>query len=137
LFVSYPLTSIEGIDVEIAAILKQAGIRSTEKLLEVACTLRGRKALAKTTGFDEKRILFWVNMADRMRIPGVSREYADLLQAAGVDTLRELKYRNPAKLAGALKDANKKHKMVRLLPSERVVSRWIGDAKKLPLKISY
>ena len=72
-----------------------------------------------------------------MRIKGISKEYAELLQAAGVDTVKELKYRNPANLAKAMADANRKRKMVRLLPSEKVVGRWIEHAKKLPLKITY
>jgi hypothetical protein len=134
---SYPITDIDGIDVEAAAILKSAGIRSTERLLESARTVRGRKLLAAKTGFDEKSLLSWANVADRMRIKGISKEYAELLRAAGVDTVKELKYRNPANLAKAMAEANKKNKLVRFLPSEKVVARWIDRAKKLPLKISY
>jgi predicted flap endonuclease-1-like 5' DNA nuclease len=134
---SYPITDIDGIDGEAAAILKSAGIRSTERLLESARTVRGRKLLAAKTGFDEKSLLSWANVADRMRIKGIGKEYAELLRAAGVDTVKELKYRNPANLAKAMAEANKKNKLVRLLPSEKVVARWIDRAKKLPLKISY
>jgi hypothetical protein len=134
---SYPITDIGGIDGEEAGILKSVGIRSTERLLEAARTVKGRKALAEKTKFDEKQLLCWANVADRMRVKGISKEYAELLQAAGVDTVKELKYRNPANLAKAMADANKKRKMVRLLPSEKVVSRWIENAKKLPLKITY
>ena len=134
---SYPITDIDGIDGEAAAILKSVGIRSTERLLEAARTVRGRKMLAIKTGFDEKQLLCWANVADRMRVRGISREYAELLQAAGVDTVKELKYRNPANLANAMAAANKKRKMVRMLPSEKVVCRWIESAKKLPLKITY
>jgi predicted flap endonuclease-1-like 5' DNA nuclease len=134
---SYPLTDIEGIDRDTAAALKSAGIRSTGGLLEAARTLRGRKALAEKTGLNEKLLLCWVNMADCMRIRGISKEYADLLHAAGVDTVRELKYRNPANLVSAMADANKKRKMVRLLPSAKVVVRWIDHARRLPLKITY
>ncbi len=134
---SYPLTDIEGIDGNIAAILKSVGVRSTGGLLEAARTSRGRKSLAKKTALSEKQLLCWANMADRMRISGISKEYADLLQAAGVDTVKELKYRNPSKLVTAMADANKKRKLVRLLPSEKVVVRWIDHAKKLPLKITY
>lgn len=134
---SYPIMAIDGIDREAAAILKKAGIRSTGRLLEAARTVKGRKMLAEKTGFSEKQLLCWANVADRMRIHGVSSEYAELLQAAGVDTVKELKYRNPANLAKAMADANKKRKLVRLLPSEKVVTRWIEHAKKLPLKISY
>ncbi|HEY5217379.1 MAG TPA: DUF4332 domain-containing protein [Pseudolabrys sp.] len=134
---SYPITDIDGIDGEVAMALKSAGIRSTERLLEAARTVKGRKALAEKTGFDEKQLLCWANVADRMRVRGISREYAELLQAAGVDTVKELKYRNPANLANAMAAANKKRKMVRMLPSEKVVCRWIESAKKLPLKITY
>ena len=118
---SYPITDIDGIDGEAAAILKSAGIRSTGRLLEAARTVRGAKCSPIKTGFDEKRLLCWANVADRMRIKGIRKEYAELLQAAGVDTVKELKYRNPANLAKAMADANKKRKMVRLLPSEKVV----------------
>jgi predicted RecB family nuclease len=134
---SYPITDIDGIDGEAAAILKSVGIRSTERLLEAARTVRGRKMLAIKTGFDEKQLLCWANVADRMRVKGIRKEYAELLQAAGVDTVKELKYRNPANLANAMAEANKKRKMVRLLPSEKVVGTWIENAKKLQLKISY
>jgi predicted flap endonuclease-1-like 5' DNA nuclease len=134
---SYPLTDIEGIDPAIAATLKSVGIRSTGGLLEAARTLRGRKSLAEKTGLNEKQLLCWVNRADCMRIRGISKEYADLLQAAGVDTVKELKFRNPANLVTAMSDANKKRKLVRLLPSEKVVVRWIDHARKLPLKITY
>jgi predicted flap endonuclease-1-like 5' DNA nuclease len=134
---SYPITDIEGIEPEAAATLKSAGIRTTERLLEAAKNPKGRRALSEKTGIDEKRILRWANMADRMRIKGVGEEYAELLQAAGVDTVRELKYRNPCNLAKAMAQANAKRKLVRVLPSEKAVVRWIEQAKKLPLKITY
>ena len=134
---SYPITDIDGIDDDVAAVFKAAGIRSTDRLLEAARTVKGRKLLAEQTGFSEKQLLYWANVADRMRIKGISKEYADLLQAAGVDTVKELKYRNPQNLAKAMADANRKRRLVRQLPSEKVVRRWIENAKLLPLKITY
>jgi len=134
---TYPITDIDGIDGEAAAIFKSAGIRSTGRLLEVARTLRGRKMLAEKTGIDEKQLLCWANMADRMRVKGIRKEYAGLLQAAGVDTVKELKYRNPCNLAKAMAEANVARKLVCFLPSEKVIVRWIEHARKLPLKISY
>jgi hypothetical protein len=134
---SYPITDIEGIDGETAAVLKSVGIRSTASLLERARTVKGRKLLAAKTGFDEKSLLCWANVADRMRVRGINREYSQLLHAAGVDTVKELKYRNPSNLAKAMADVNKKNKLVRFLPSEKLVARWIDHAKKLPLKITY
>jgi hypothetical protein len=134
---SYPITDIDGIDDGVATILKSVKIRSTERLLDAASTVKKRKALAEITGFAEKQLLCWANVADRMRIKGISKEYAELLHAAGVDTVKELKFRNAANLAKAMADANKKRKLVRLLPSENVVARWIECAKKLELKIKY
>jgi predicted flap endonuclease-1-like 5' DNA nuclease len=132
---TYPVSEIATPD--IAERLKGAGIRTTERLLERAKGPKERKLLAERTGLDEKRILSLANMADRMRIKGVGADYAGLLQAAGVDTVKELKYRNPAKLARAMADANIRRKLARVLPSDGAVVRWIEQAKKLPLKISY
>lgn len=134
---SYPITDIEGIGPAYAERLKSMRIRTTSRLLEEAKSPRGRKALAEKTGVEAKRILKWANMADMMRIKGVGEEYSELLEAAGVDTVRELKYRNPKKLAEAMAAANTKRKLVRLLPSEKAVAKWIAEAKSLPMKITY
>lgn len=134
---SYPITDLQGIDGHAVAALRSAGIRSTGTLLERARTVKGRKLLAEKTQFDEKQLLYWANGADRMRVRGVSREYALLLHYAGVDTVKELSYRNPKNLAASLAQANKKHRVVRIPPSEKLVERWIEHAKELPLKISY
>jgi Domain of unknown function (DUF4332) len=134
---SYPIADLENIAPGVAATLKSVGIRTTGKLLAAAKDPKGRRLLACKTGIDEKRILRWANMADRMRIKGVGEDYAELLEAAGVDTVRELKYRNPANLAKAMATANIKRKLVILLPSEKAVVRWIEHAKKLPLMIKY
>ena len=134
---SYPITDIHGIEADVAAALKKVGIRTTGRLLDSAAKPKDRKSLAEKTGLPEKNILGWANMADRMRIKGVGEDYAELLQAAGVDTVKELKYRNPEKLAKAMAEANARRKLVRILPSDRLVGRWIEHAKKLQLKITY
>lgn len=134
---SYPITDIEGIGPANAERLKGLRIRTTSRLLEEAKSPRGRKALAEKTGVEASRILKWANMADMMRIKGVGEEYSELLEAAGVDTVRELKYRNPKKLAEAMVQANTKRKLVRLLPSEKAIAKWIAEAKSLPMKITY
>ena len=134
---SYAIMDINGIGPLMAEKLKKVGIRTTEKLLEAAKSAKGRKALAEKIGVDEKTILRWANLVDRMRIKGIGEDYAKLLQAVGVDTVKELKYRNVAKLASAMREANKKNKLVRLLPSERRVQRWVDQARQLPLKITY
>src|SRR5581483_148471 len=134
---SDPITDMGSIEPEIAARLKSVGSRTTTKLLEAARTPGRRRLLAERTGLDEKKILYWANMADKMRIKGVGEDYAGLLHAAGVDTVKELTYRNPANLARAMAEANGKRKLVRLLPSERSIMRWIEHARKLPLQIRY
>jgi predicted RecB family nuclease len=135
--VSYPLSDIDGMNEEVARVFRKVGIRTTAKLLESAKDVKGRKALAAKTGFSERQLLRWANKADRMRVKGIGEEYAELLQAAGVDTVRELKHRNAQRLFKAMASANEKRRLVRLMPSERVVERWIEHAKKLPLKITY
>ena len=134
---SYPITDIEDIDADEAEALKCAGIRTTEKLLEAARSPKGRKLLAGKTSLDEKSLLRWANIADKLRIKGMGKEYACLLCEVGVDTVKELQYRNPARLAKSMADANKRRKLVRFLPSEKLVTRWVDHARKLPPKITY
>jgi Domain of unknown function (DUF4332) len=134
---SYPIGDIKCFDSGIAGKLKAIGIRTSDKLLDAAKSLRGRKTLSEKTGIDEQSLLRLANKIDRMRVKGIGQDYADLLQLAGVDTVRELKYRNPKRLAEAMAGANEQRKLVRVLPSEQTVKRWIEHAKKLPIKISY
>jgi predicted flap endonuclease-1-like 5' DNA nuclease len=134
---AYPISSIDGLTALAAARLKSVGIRTTSSLLEAARTVKGRKNLAEKTGLNEKQLLEWANVADCMRIKGMGKAKAELLRAAGVTTVREFTHRNPGKLARAMKDANDKRKLVRVLPSERSVGQLIEQARKLPLKITY
>jgi Domain of unknown function (DUF4332) len=133
----YPITDIRGIGADIALILKSEGIRTTIALLRVAKTPKQRLKIAQKVGLDDKRVLDWVTAADRMRVKGVGWEYSELLRVAGVKTVNELKFRNPQKLVGQMSDANSKRKLVRLVPSVTMVTRWIENAKKLPLVIRY
>ena len=134
---SYSIAEIDPLHPGIATKLRSFGIRTTTKLLEAAKDPKGRKSLAERTGLSPQCLLRVANFADKMRIKGIGEEYAELLEAAGVDTVRELKYRNPANLAKRMAEVNKRLKLVRALPSEKVVVRWIETAKKLPIKISY
>ena len=134
---SYPLTAIAGIGPAMTERLKALGIRTTEKLLEAAKSPRARKILAQKLEVDEHTVLRWANLADRMRIKGVREPYAELLKDAGVDTVRELKYRNPGRLAEAMAAANAKRKRVDQLPTTKRIERWVADARKLTPKITY
>ncbi len=133
----YSLMDIEGIGPVMAAKLKKLGIRTTAKLLDAAKTAKQRKVLAAKLEIDERVLLRWVTLADRMRIKGVGEPYAKLLQVAGVDTVKELKHRNVENLVKELQKANLKLNLVRQPPSERRVSKWKEIAKGLPPVITY
>ncbi|MCK1717342.1 MULTISPECIES: DUF4332 domain-containing protein [Bradyrhizobium] len=134
---TYPISEIEGLSVFAANKLKAQGIRTTDALLEAAGTVKGRKALSAKTGISEQLLLEWANVSDYMRIPGMGRAKVGLVRAAGVTTVRELAYRNPARLAQSMRDANEKKKLLRILPSEKSVGDIIAKAKKLQPKITY
>ena len=134
---TYPISEIEGLSAFAANKLKAQGIRTTDALLEAASTVKGRKALSAKTGISEQLLLEWANVSDYMRIPGMGRAKVGLVRAAGVTTVRELAYRNPARLAQSMRDANEKKKLLRILPSEKSVGDIIAQAKKLQPKITY
>jgi predicted flap endonuclease-1-like 5' DNA nuclease len=134
---TYPITLIAADDKDDVKALKSVGIRTAERLLEEAKSPRGRKVLASKTGITERRLLDLANVADHMRIKGMGAGYIGLLRAVGVMTVRELKYRNPENLAEAMAEANHKRKLVRVLPSKRLVVDWVEQAKKLPIKITH
>lgn len=134
---SYPIAKIEGIGPAYAAKLVAAGVKSTGALLDRAKDPKGRKALAEATGLDESRILKWANMADLMRIKGVGEEYSELLEAAGVDTVKELRNRRPDNLHAKMLEVNGEKKLVRQPPSAKAVASWVEQAKALPPMMTY
>lgn len=134
---AYLLKAITGIGPEMAAKFKALGIQTTGELLDAGGVYKARKELAAKLGTTEQTVLRWVNLCDRMRLKGVREPYAELLREAGVDTVKELKYRNPAKLAEAMAAANRKRKLVRLLPKEKRVAGWVAQARVLPSKVTY
>ncbi len=131
------ITKIEGIGPAYAKKLKSIRINTTAKLLERGATRQGRKEIEKETGISQSQVLEWINRADLMRISGVGEEYSDLLEAAGVDTVRELARRRVDSLMASLESANYTRNLVRRLPSSSQVARWIETAKSLPPVISY
>jgi Domain of unknown function (DUF4332) len=133
---AYPITEIRGIEADVALILKKEGIRTTIGLLRAAKTPKQRLRIAEKIGTDCKAVLDWATAADRMRVKGVGFEYAELLRAAGVKTVSDLKIRNPDNLVKRMGEVNKP-RMVRLLPKAKTVERWIENAKKLQPIIRY
>lgn len=131
------IIDIEGIGTAYKKKLKDAGIATTEKLLEVAATPKGRTELAEKTGIGDALILEWVNLADLFRIKGVGSEYSDLLEEAGVDTVVELAKRVPKNLYAKMVEINTAKKLVRKMPTEEQVGDWVDQAKKLPRIVKY
>lgn len=134
---NYKVVEIEGIGPTYAAKLEAAQITTTADLLKACADPRGRKALAQATGIDEQRLLKWANMADLMRIKGIGKQYAELLEAAGVDTVKELKQRVAANLAAKMAEVNAARKLTRAVPAAKMVAGWIDQAKTLPPALSY
>ncbi len=134
---SYKIEEIEGIGKEYADKLRSADIQTTEDLLRRCGDKKGREGVATEAGVSEKRLLEWVNRADLMRINGVGEEYADLLEQAGVDTVKELATRNAENLAAAMEEKNAARKLVDRTPSAAVVEKWVKEAKTLKPAVSH
>lgn len=132
-----PIDEIEGIGPAYAEKLGEAGISTTEDLLEKGCSPAGRKALCEQTELSDKLILKWVNMSDLCRIKGVGGEYAELLECAGVDTVKELRTRNADNLAAKIAEVNEEKKLVRKVPPPSAVADWVTQAGELPPKVEY
>jgi predicted flap endonuclease-1-like 5' DNA nuclease len=120
---------VEGIGPAHAEKLEAAGVENTDALLARAGSPAGRTKLAAATGISGTLLLEWCNHADLMRLQGVGSEYADLLEAAGVDSCAELANRNPATLAAKMTELNEQRKLVRSMPTESMVSTWIAEAR--------
>ena len=131
------LIDIEGIGKKYAGKLKDIGVGSTAALLKQAASAKGRKELAAKTGLSEALLLQWVNHVDLFRIKGIGSEYADLLEAAGVDSVPELAQRKADNLTKKLADVNQAKKLVRKLPVQSQVADWIEQSKKLPKVVTH
>jgi predicted flap endonuclease-1-like 5' DNA nuclease len=131
------LTDIEGIGEKFAAKLTEAGITTTEALLGKGGAAKGRKELAEKTGISGDLLLQWVNHADLFRVKGIGAEYADLLEAAGVDSVPELAQRKADNLFQKLGEVNQAKKLVRKLPVQSQVANWVEQAKQLPKLVTH
>lgn len=131
------LSTIEGIGPAYAEKLKSAGVGSIATLLAHCSTKAGRKEIAQKTGIDEKRLLRFVNHADLMRIKGIGGQYAELLEAAGVDTVPELARRKPENLLDSMRKANSEHKRVRNIATRDQIAEWVRQAGTLGRQIEY
>ncbi len=134
---AYKSNEIEGVGEVYAQKLGEAGIKTTDDLLEKAATPKQRKELAEQTGISEKLILKWANHSDLFRIKGVAGQFAELLEAAGVDTVKELRHRVPANLHAKCEEVNEVKNLCNRVPSVAEIEKMVAQAKELEPKLSY
>jgi len=131
------IDAIEGIGPVYAEKLNGVGIADTDTLLERCGTAKGRSETAEQADIEGKLLLKWVNMADLFRISGIGPQFAELLEASGVDTVKELGTRNAANLAQKLAEVNEQKRLTRSVPSAAVVEKWVKEAETLPPAVSH
>lgn len=134
---TYKIIDVEGIGEVYGKKLVDAGINTVEELLEAGCKPAGRKALAEKTDISPKLILTWTNHADLMRINGIGPQFSELLEAAGVDTVKELKHRKAENLQPKLEEINAEKNLVNRVPGLKEVQKMIDQAAELPAKMEY
>lgn len=134
---SYKIAEIEGVGEAYARKLEEAGIKTTDDLLTAAASPKGRKDLAEKTGISGKLILKWTNHADLFRIKGVAGQFAELLEAGGVDTVKEFRHRVAANLQPKLVEINDEKNLCNRVPSVAELEKMIAQAKELEPMITY
>ena len=133
----YKIIDVEGIGEVYAAKLKEVGINTVEELLEAAKKPAGRAALAEKTGISPKLVLTWANHADLMRINGVGPQFSELLEAVGVDTVKEFRHRVAENLVGKMNEVNEQKHLVGRVPSVSEIQKMIDQAKELEPMMEY
>ena len=134
---AYKIIDIEGIGDVYAAKLNEAAVKTTDDLLEKCATRSGRRKVAEETGISEKLILKWTNHADLFRINGVGPQFAELLEAAGVDTVKEFRHRVAENLQPKLVEVNDAKNICNRVPAISEVQKMIDQAKELEPKMTY
>lgn len=134
---TYKIIDIQGIGPVYAEKLTAAGIATVAQLLEKGKTPKGRKELEETTGIRHDLILTWVNHADLFRVKGIGPQFSELLEAAGVDTVKELSHRNAANLEKTLNEVNEKEHRTKRVPTVAQLQKMIDLAKEMPGVVTY
>lgn len=134
---AYSVKDLKDLSDTFAAKLKEIGVGTTEDLLEKAGSAAGRKQLAEEIGAVPQQLLTWVNEADLMRVPGVAEGFSQLLEAAGVDTVKELATRNAENLTAKIAEVNEQLKLTGRVPNQETVAGWIEQAKTMVPKVTH
>ena len=131
------IIDIQGVGDVYAQKLIAAGINTVDDLLEKGKTAKGRKELEAATEISGKLILTWVNHADLFRIKGIGPQFSELLEAAGVDTVKELATRRADNLAAKMLEVNEQKHLTKVVPTEKMLQDMIDQAKNLPGVVTY
>ena len=134
---SYKIEQVEGIGAAYAAKLATAGIKTTDDLLKQCAAKKGRVKISEATGISQKLILKWTNHADLFRVNGIAGQFAELLEAAGVDTIKEFRHRVPANLQPKLVAVNNEKNLCNRVPSVSELEKMIAQAKTLEPTVTY
>lgn len=132
-----PVKKLKGMNATLDSNLSKLGIRNSSQLLDSAWGPSERQALAKQVGVSARDILELANRADLSRVKGIAGIYSDLLEKAGVDTIKELATRRPDNLHVKLLEVNQKIRLSNREPTLSMVNDWINQAKLLPKILTY
>ena len=128
------VTTLKGMNAELAGKMKESGITNTDHLLDKAGTPAARRELAKAVGIEPSALLELVNRADLSRIKGIGGVFADMLEEAGVDSVKELAHRRPDNLQAKLEEVNGAKKLSTRTPNLDQCETWVAEAKELSAK---
>lgn len=134
---AYSVKDLKDLSDSFAAKLKEIGVDTTEQLLDKAGSSAGRRQLAEEIGAVPQQLLTWVNEADLMRVPGVAEGFSQLLEASGVDTVKELATRNAENLTAKIAEVNEQLKLTGRVPNQETVAGWIEQAKTMVPKVTH
>ena len=133
----YKIIDIEGVGDVYAKKLTEVGIIKVSDLLAKCATPKGRQQLAEQTDISDKLILRWTNHADLFRINGVGPQFSELLEKAGVDTVKEFRHRVAENLQPKLEEINAQFHICGRVPALSEVQKMIDQAKELEPKMTY
>ncbi|MBP5637374.1 MAG: DUF4332 domain-containing protein [Bacteroidales bacterium] len=134
---AYKIIDIQGVGDVYAQKLTAAGIITVDDILAKGKTPKGRKELEEETGISGKLILTWVNHADLFRVKGIGPQFSELLEAAGVDTVKELKTRRADNLVAKMQEVNEAKHLTKVVPTVAQMQEMIDLAKDLEPMVTY
>lgn len=124
------LTDIVGLEDKHAKLLSNAGIRELDDLL--ALSYYQIKQLARSIGVSVKTLDTWQEHVDLMRVEDITPEIANALNLIGIDSLKELAYRNAKNSLEKLKQLKQDNpELLKKVPSLKSVEDWIKNAKSI------